>query len=83
MMTKKLLTIAELYKVRAKLKQLRDLCSGETFAFGYMDDRYEGEPDFEVCRGRAELAQSILELIGEEMSKELGTIDLPEGDDDE
>ena len=68
-MTTKLLTIAELYKVRAKLKQLKDFCSEEVKTFNWDNEQKNNEhypdEDYLVCQGRAELAESILELIGD------------------
>ena len=44
-----------------KLKRIRDLCSHESWNFGYVDD-YDDQKLYR--QGRAEFAQSILELIG-------------------
>jgi hypothetical protein len=55
-----------------KLKRIRDLCSHESWNFGYVDD-YDDQKLYR--QGRAEFAQSILELIGKTMNKKLGDVE--------
>ena len=55
-----------------KLKRIRDLCSHEHFGYYSLDPNV----DSSLYRlGRAEFAQSILELIGKTMNKKLGDIE--------
>tara|TARA_R100001594_G_scaffold134469_1_gene175642 strand:+ start:336 stop:620 length:285 start_codon:yes stop_codon:yes gene_type:complete len=56
-----------------KLKRIRDLCSHESLLFGRSPNYIR---NFGYYRqGRAEFAQSILELIGETMNKKLGDVE--------
>jgi|TARA_R110001583_G_scaffold120667_1_gene271965 hypothetical protein len=55
-----------------KLKQIRDLCSDESWNIGYLDERVD--TDYDIYLGRAELADAILKIIGEEMHKKLGNV---------
>ena len=54
-----------------KLKRIRDLCSHESW-------NYSLDPNADsslYLRGRAEFAQSILELIGKTMNEKLGDVE--------
>lgn len=46
-----------------KLKQIRNLCVDESWNLGYLDEKID--TDYDIYLGRAELADSILEIIGE------------------
>jgi hypothetical protein len=56
-----------------KLKRIRDLCSHESWNIGYLDERVD--TDYDIYLGRAELADSILKIIGKEMHKKLGDVE--------
>lgn len=47
-----------------KLKQIRNLCVDESWNLGYLDEKID--TDYDIYLGRAELADAILEIIGED-----------------
>ena len=55
-----------------KLKRIRDLCSHEYSGYYSLDPNVDSSL---YRQGRAEFAQSILELIGKTMNKKLGDIE--------
>ena len=57
-----------------KLKRIRDLCSHESWNFGYVDSSHSLDQTL-YRQGRAEFAQSILELIGKTMNEKLGDVE--------